>query len=49
MRIDGYYNKESIDLSDNPEEATFSFAHATIPENAKDKLIDIMCDTQYTL
>lgn len=34
MRIDGYYNKESIDLSDNPEEATFSFAHATIPLDA---------------
>ena len=27
MRIDGYYNREPIGLSDNPEEATFSFAH----------------------
>lgn len=31
MRIDEYYNRESSGLSDNPEEATFSFAHATIP------------------
>ena len=31
MRIDGYYNREPIGLLDNPEEATFSFAHATIP------------------
>ena len=23
MRIDGYYNREPIGLSDNPEEATF--------------------------
>ena len=34
MRIDGYYNKEPIGLSDNPEEATFSFAHVTIPLDA---------------
>lgn len=34
MRIDGYYNREPIGLSDNPEEATFSFAHATIPLDA---------------
>ena len=31
MRIDGYYNREPIGLSDNPEEATFFFDHATIP------------------
>ena len=31
MRIDGYYNREPSGLSDNTEEATFSFAHATIP------------------
>ena len=31
MRIDGYYNREPIGLSDNPEEATFSFAHVVIP------------------
>ena len=31
MRIDEYYNRESSGLSDNPEEATFSFAYATIP------------------
>ena len=34
MRIDGYYNREPIGLSDNPEEATFSFAHVTIPLDA---------------
>ena len=34
MRIDEYYNRESSGLSDNPEEATFSFAHATIPLDA---------------
>lgn len=27
MRIDGYYNREPSGLSDNTEEATFSFAH----------------------
>jgi hypothetical protein len=26
MRIDGYYNRMPIGLSDNPEEAAFSFA-----------------------
>lgn len=31
MRIDGYSNREPSGLSDNTEEATFSFAHATIP------------------
>ena len=31
MRIDGYYNREPIGLSDNPEETTFSFDYATIP------------------
>ena len=31
MRIDGYYNREPSGLSENTEEATFSFAHATIP------------------
>ena len=31
MRIDGYYNRETSGLLDNPEEATFSFDHATIP------------------
>ena len=30
MRIDGYYNREPIGLSDNPEEATFSFARSQI-------------------
>ena len=34
MRIDGDYNREPIGLSDNLEEATFSFAHATIPLDA---------------
>ncbi len=34
MRIDGYYNRMPIGLSDNTEEATFSFAHATIPLDA---------------
>ena len=34
MRIDGYYNREPIGLSDNLEEATFSFAHVTIPLDA---------------
>ena len=34
MRIDGYYNREPSGLSDNTEEATFSFAHATIPLDA---------------
>ena len=34
MRIDGYYNREPIGLSDNPEESTFFFAHATIPLDA---------------
>ena len=38
MRIDGYYNRKLIGLSDNPEEATFSFVHATIPLDALDHL-----------
>ena len=49
MRIDGYYNREPIGLSDNPEEATFSFAHVVIPFELSTWQTDAPADKQATV